>query len=562
MNISTPPPPASDVSYVGGAQVSTGSANPQVTVPGNVTIGDRLILVGNYGNSPASPATPAGWTLVDSKVASGMDSYVWTKQATASDANSVVTTAMAASQKATLSVVAYRGVAGTGAIAAIASATDTSATQHTSPTVTAPAGGWVLQAWGDKSSATTGWTAPGGVTVRGTSYGSGTGWTTALIGDSGGPVAAGTYGGQVATTNSSSGRAIEWTIALAPRVAGSNPAPTAAFTANCSELVCTVDGSGSSDAGGSVATYAWDFGDGGTATGATPAAHTYATAGHYTITLTVTDNEGATNTTTKAVDVAPTPPPASNLGYAGTTQVSSSATAVTASVSVPAAVTAGDQLLLFGTYAITGTTSVTPTAPAGWSLVDSNLANGLESVVWTKTAGAGDAGTPVATTTSSAVKSTLTLAGYHGVATGGVALFKRTADAGTSHTTPPGQCACRRLGGPVLERQVIGDDGLDGPQRGRGARNVVRRPDGPHLGTDRRLRGPGHGWKCRRPGGDDRRVVGSRHRVDGSPDTGAVGPLRASSRASTTSPADLAGDVVLRISRRFLVRTKSASNTP
>ena len=42
-----------------------------------------------------------------------------------------------------------------------------------------------------------------------------------------------------------------------------------------------------------IATYAWSFGDGGTATGATPS-HTYATAGSYEVTITVTDADGWT----------------------------------------------------------------------------------------------------------------------------------------------------------------------------------------------------------------------------------------------------------------------------
>ena len=54
--------------------------------------------------------------------------------------------------------------------------------------------------------------------------------------------------------------------------------------------------------------YAWDFGDGGSATGATPD-HTYAAAGTYQVKLTVTDNKGATNSTTQQVTVtAPVDP--------------------------------------------------------------------------------------------------------------------------------------------------------------------------------------------------------------------------------------------------------------
>src|SRR3712207_9500800 len=54
------------------------------------------------------------------------------------------------------------------------------------------------------------------------------------------------------------------------------------------------------------ASYAWDFGNGATATGAT-ASHTYAAAGEYTVTLTVTDAAGATATTTKVVTVTAPP---------------------------------------------------------------------------------------------------------------------------------------------------------------------------------------------------------------------------------------------------------------
>ncbi|RZQ63507.1 PKD domain-containing protein [Amycolatopsis suaedae] len=77
--------------------------------------------------------------------------------------------------------------------------------------------------------------------------------------------------------------------------------PTASFTADCAgTLNCRFDGSGSSDPDGSIASYAWDFGDGKTGEGATPS-HSYATAGQYTVKLTVTDNEGKTGTVSKKV---------------------------------------------------------------------------------------------------------------------------------------------------------------------------------------------------------------------------------------------------------------------
>src|SRR4029079_1043623 len=65
---------------------------------------------------------------------------------------------------------------------------------------------------------------------------------------------------------------------------------------------------GSSDSDGAIVAYEWTFGDGTTGTGVT-ASRTYATAGTYTVGLTRRDDDGATNSTTRTVTVANTPPP-------------------------------------------------------------------------------------------------------------------------------------------------------------------------------------------------------------------------------------------------------------
>jgi hypothetical protein len=84
-----------------------------------------------------------------------------------------------------------------------------------------------------------------------------------------------------------------------------NNSPTASFTAACTGLSCNFDGTGSSDTDGTVQNYAWNFGDGNTAPGAgVTVSHSYATGGSYVVTLTVTDNGGATGQTSHSVTVS------------------------------------------------------------------------------------------------------------------------------------------------------------------------------------------------------------------------------------------------------------------
>jgi len=62
-------------------------------------------------------------------------------------------------------------------------------------------------------------------------------------------------------------------------------------------LTVAVSGAGSTATGGAIASYAWTFGDGTSAAGAT-AGHTYGSAGPYQIVLTVTDEKGRTGSAT------------------------------------------------------------------------------------------------------------------------------------------------------------------------------------------------------------------------------------------------------------------------
>ena len=70
----------------------------------------------------------------------------------------------------------------------------------------------------------------------------------------------------------------------------------------------TFDGSGSFDPDGNIISYDWDFGDGVTGIGENPT-HTYLTKGIYTVSLTVTDNDGFTDTSTMTITIGVIPVP-------------------------------------------------------------------------------------------------------------------------------------------------------------------------------------------------------------------------------------------------------------
>ena len=189
---------------------------------------------------------------------------------------------------------------------------------------------------------------------------------------------------------------------------------------------------GSSDPDGTIASYAWDFGDGGTATGAT-ASHTYTVAGDYTITLTVTDDDGDTDQASRAVSVTE-----ATGAIEFVAQAMSNANSTSHSIVVPAAVAPGDGLLLFFGTNTTATISE-PTGVTGWQPLDTLAMSGATTRVWRKVAGPTDAGSTLRISLSGISKGNLMLIAYRG--TSGidpVAAFSRAIDAAgrSSHTTP------------------------------------------------------------------------------------------------------------------------------
>ncbi|RXZ73295.1 PKD domain-containing protein [Agromyces albus] len=85
-----------------------------------------------------------------------------------------------------------------------------------------------------------------------------------------------------------------------------NVPPTAAFTWSADGLTVNANSSSSTDSDGTIVSRSWDFGGQSGGTGIT-ASHTYSAAGTYPVSLTVTDDDGASHSVTQSVTVSQPP---------------------------------------------------------------------------------------------------------------------------------------------------------------------------------------------------------------------------------------------------------------
>lgn len=232
-------------------------------------------------------------------------------------------------------------------------------------------------------------------------------------------------------------------LSTQPSTFAINASPTATFRSACVGTACTFDATSSSDADGSLVSYAWSFGDGTSASGGTAQHHIFAEAGTYPVTLTVTDDDGASASTVVDVEVSPI---ATTVAFRAAAAYEGKQVRFH-TWTLPETVEPGDLLLMV----VSGGTSADPGAIldadkvplGGWTERGDVTDSGTRTVVYTRWATAADAGRTVGVEfsdggTTVATRAIVSTAVYSGVASvGPVATADEPAsDATFGHTTP------------------------------------------------------------------------------------------------------------------------------
>ena len=246
---------------------------------------------------------------------------------------------------------------------------------------------------------------------------------------------AGSAGG-VSGTATTAENSVDWRanasfVSTMATAVGPNTDPIADLKGQCAGLTCTFDASGSTDPDGQVVGYSFNFGDGQTAESTSGIVqHTYGAGNTYAASVSVTDNRGGTHTASTSVSPAPITS-AIGLRVAGEYSTASSASRHT--FTVPSQVQEGDRMVLVASSNGSGTVQ----DPAGWARLDEQLDTDTRSVVFTKVAGATDAGADLTLNWSAASRVVMSFAAYSGVAgTPDVAGAIEASGSRATHSTP------------------------------------------------------------------------------------------------------------------------------
>ena len=421
---------ASPISFRAAASSNQNSITSSLTVPGSVQSGDALVLFVTTNRNTTVTAPPPGWTLLGTEQdgSPDMESYLYTRTAPPGYGGAQVSVTLAARSKTNMVLLAYSG--SSGVIAWDGQPETGNGASHEAPPINVPnSGSTVVSYWSEKVSETTSWSLPGNVTLRNQNNGSGGGRINSIVGDTG-SVAAGPWPGLSAGSSTGVSKAVMWSVALGGSGAPpANQSPQASFTFSCDQLACDFDASGSDDPDGTLTEYTWDFGDGEGGGGET-AAHSYTGGGAYTVELTVTDNEGATDDVTALVPVSDG---STTIAFRGAAE--SNANTQVSSVMVPGNVQAGDLLLMLATV---NTDIGLNGVPAGWSLLgtEQDGSPDMTSFLLTRTATAGLAGSDVIVALTGRSKISLILLAYSDA--GAVTAFASASSPGSSssHDAP------------------------------------------------------------------------------------------------------------------------------
>ncbi|TFV68758.1 PKD domain-containing protein, partial [Blastococcus sp. CT_GayMR19] len=288
---------------------TTAGTSVVVPKPAGVVDGDILIAQITADGAPSVSAAPAGWSTVVSPLAVGNSARVFAYYRvipTASAEPASYTWRLSSSVRWNAVMTDFHGVDTTTPFDTVARTRVNTSNSNTVavPGVTTTTAGAMLVGGVGPNSASVAVTPP-------------TSWTESIE-SRGGQTAELAYQARptVGATGTATWRlgssttAAGWLRALRPAAGGTPPgptAPTASFTRSPASGTAPLTVSFTDTSTGSPTSWAWNFGDSGTATTQNPS-HTYSTAGTYQVTLTATNAGGSNTSAAQTVTVNPADP--------------------------------------------------------------------------------------------------------------------------------------------------------------------------------------------------------------------------------------------------------------